>query len=96
MPASSQSWPPADEPVHPATVAARLDELGWLADSTTVLEHTQRHALAAYNDGRNPTHYVIVNLATGRTIGLHYGTEDGAYGAWRVLSRRDTEDGGDR
>lgn len=87
-------WPPIDEPVLPATVAARLDEIGWTADCTRLVDHTTRHALAEYRDGLNPPRWVLVNLVDGHRV-ASYGTEDSGRRAFAVFARRDTDEQGD-
>lgn len=86
----SSHWPP-DEPIYWLTVVGRLDHLGWTVDCTTLLEHTDRHALARYSDGTNPPMWPIVDLRDGHRLGS-YGTEQSAREAFAVLQRRDAED----
>lgn len=59
---SSSQWPPTDEPVYPTTVVARPDDMGWPAVDTVVVDHTDTHALIAYDDRRNVTQHVIVDM----------------------------------
>lgn len=82
----SNDWPPEGEPVLPATVACRLDELGWTADCTTVVEHTPRHALIAYDDKLNAVHHVVVDLRDGHRVAV-YGTAQAAADAFAAVKR---------
>lgn len=85
------NWPAEHEPVTPAAVVARLDELGWVAGSTKLLDHTTGYALAAYDDRVNPVLYVLIALWDGHRV-AEYGSDEAAYAAFAPLVRRDESD----
>lgn len=88
-------WPP-NEPVYPATVVARLDQVGWTAGTYRLVASTRRHALVTYTSV-HPERVALLDLADGHEVSS-YTTEAGGLEAFRVLWIREQldEQGGDQ
>lgn len=85
-------WPP-DEPIVPAVIVARLDQLGWTADTYRLESFNPRRALVRVRaTAAEP--YRIIDLDDGHEI-APYATLDGARAAFILLAVRDAEEGGE-
>lgn len=75
-------WRP-DEPLIPAVVVARLDQIGWTADAYRLESFSRRHALITYRTVFEP--HVILSLEDGHEV-AGYRTLPSARDAFRVIS----------
>lgn len=85
------SWPPQSEPVTPAAVVARLDELGWSPGTYKLVEHTRNHALVSYKSVY-PDRFVLLDLRDGHQVASYYDLGSGRDIVRRLREREQEDD----
>lgn len=83
MQSSSQPWPPQSEPVTPAAVVARLDDLGYSPAGYRLAGHGKRHALIV-----TAKVVAIIDLVDGHEVST-YSDERGGMAALLAITKGD-------
>lgn len=90
---SSHDWPPeSGEPITPGTVVARLDDLGWSPDCTTLIDHSRDVALVSYKSVY-PDRFVLLLLTDGHEIAAYSDAGSGRDMIRRLRAREQEDEG---
>jgi hypothetical protein len=85
-------WQPA-EPLVPAVIAARLDQIGWTADRYRLESFSRHHALITYRTVFEP--HLILSLDDGHEV-AGYRTLPSARDAFRLICEAEKREDDDR